>query len=77
MTPIHQFGQLVRDSLQLIPLPAIRLLFVTSLVVVLIWVLRLPRSATCPPGGAKRWDENLKLGAATALLIQIVIYVCL
>lgn len=77
MTPLHQFGQLVRDSLQMIPLPAIRLLFVGSLVFLLVWVLRLPRSATCPPDGAKRWDENLKLGAATALLIQILIYVCL
>jgi hypothetical protein len=77
VTPLHQFGELVRRSLQAIPLPTVRILFVASLVALLIWVLRLPRSATCPEGGAKRWDENLKLGAAAALLIQILIYVCL
>jgi hypothetical protein len=27
-----------------------------------------------PPGGAKRWDENLKIGAAIAIAIQILIY---
>ncbi|HIE95588.1 MAG TPA: hypothetical protein EYG03_28685 [Planctomycetes bacterium] len=77
MTPLHRFGEFLRQSLQAIPLPAIRVLFLASLVALLIWVLRLPRSATCPPGGAKRWDENLKLGASVALLIQILIYACL
>ncbi len=74
MTPLHHFGEFLRQSLQTIPLPAVRVLFVASLVALLIWVLRLPQSATCPDGGAKRWDENLKLGASLALLIQILIY---
>jgi hypothetical protein len=55
----------------------VRLLFVASLVALLIWVLRLPATATSPPGGAKRWDENLKIGAAVALSIQILIYTML
>jgi hypothetical protein len=74
MTPLHQFGEFLRQSLQSIPLWMVRVLFVTSLCVLLVWVLRLPRSATMPPGGAKRWDENLKIGASVAILIQILIY---
>lgn len=74
MTPLHHFGEFVRQSLQLIPLTLVRALFVASLMLLLIWVLRLPRFATTPHAGAKRWDENLKTGAAIALVIQIVIY---
>jgi hypothetical protein len=55
----------------------VRLLFVGSLILLLIWVLMLPAKATTPPGGAKRWDENLKLGATVALVIQILIYTIL
>ncbi|MDP6468438.1 MAG: hypothetical protein QF918_11900 [Pirellulaceae bacterium] len=74
MTPLHQFGELLRQSLQTIPLSLVRILFVASLVGLLFWVLRLPQTATTPPAGAKRWDENLKTGAAIALVIQILIY---
>lgn len=77
MTPLHQFGEFVRQTLQLIPLALVRVLFVASLVLLLIWVMRLPRFATTPRAGAKRWDENLKTGAAIALVIQILIYVFL
>ncbi len=74
MTPLHRFGEFLRQSLEMIPLALVRVLFVASLVVLLIWVLRLPSSATTPPGGARRWDENLKVGASIALIIQILIY---
>ncbi len=74
MTPLHHFGEFLRQCLHSIPMPAVRALFVGTLVVLLIWVLRLPRSATTPPDGVKRWDENLKLGATAALLIQILVY---
>jgi hypothetical protein len=74
MTPLHHIGQTVREALLLVPLPMVRVLFIALLVAVLVWVLRLPRSITTPPGGARRWDENLKLGAAAALLVQILIY---
>jgi hypothetical protein len=74
MTPLHHIGEFLRQSLQAIPLAAVRVLFVASLVALLVWVLRLPPRATTPPGGARRWDENLKVGAAIALLIQVLIY---
>jgi hypothetical protein len=74
MTPLHWIGEWFRQLLGGVPLGAVRILFVGTLVILLIWVLRLSREATTPPGGAKRWDENLKWGAAIAILIQIVIY---
>ncbi len=77
MTPLHDVGDWFRRMLIDVPLPAVRVLFVGTLLVVLIWVLRLPASAATPVGGAKRWDENLKIGAVLALLIQIVIYLFL
>ena len=77
MTPLHDFGVSLRDILQSIPLVAVRALFVGSLVLVLWWVLRLPRSAVTPPAGTGRWDENLKPIAALAIGIQIVIYLLL
>jgi hypothetical protein len=77
MTWLHEFGDLLRGALLAVPLPVVRALFVGLPLVVLLWVLRLPASATTPPGGARRWDENLKLGASLALLIQVVIYTLL
>ncbi|MCR9294068.1 MAG: hypothetical protein NXI32_15190 [bacterium] len=74
MSPLHQFGESIRNLLLSVPLPAVRALFVLTLVALLIWVLRLPESRTCPPGGARRWDENLKWTACLAILIQIIIY---
>ena len=77
MTPLHQFGDLLRDALSAIPLWSVRALFVGSLIAVLLWLLRLPRSATTPWDGRARWDENLKTTASIALLIQIAIYALL
>ena len=74
MSPLHEFGEFLRGLLQSVPMPAVRILFVASLLGLLIWVIRLPGSATMPPGGAKRWDEHLKPFACIAILIQIVIY---
>ncbi len=74
MTPLHDVGNFLRQSLLSIPLPLVRLLFVGSLLVLLIWVLKLPRSRTTPPGGATGPGENLKLGATVTLVIQILIY---
>lgn len=77
MTPLHQLGEFLRRSLQIVPLSAVRLLFVGTLVVLLVWVLQLPKSETTPVGGTERWDENLKVGAAAAVGIQIIIYILL
>lgn len=77
MTPLHHFGEALRNLLGTVPIAAARILFVLVLVVLLVWVLRLPASETSPEGGARRWDENLKFGAGLALGIQIIIYVIL
>ena len=77
MTPLHHIGEFVRDALLGIPLWAVRALFVGSLVVLLVWVLRLPRTATTPREGARRWDENLKGPAALAVVIQLLVYLLL
>ena len=77
MTPLHQFGEALRNLMLTIPLPGVRGLFLLTLGVLLIWVLCLPTAAVTPPGGAKRWDENLKIGAAVALLLQIAVYAIL
>lgn len=74
MTILHVIGDFFRNLLLAIPLVAVRLLFVGTLVALLLWVLFLPSNATTPPEGAKRWDENLKFGAGLALVIQIVVY---
>lgn len=77
MTPLHHFGDALRTAMLGIPLPAVRVLFVLTLLIVLVWVLRLPTSTVTPPGGAKHWDENLKVGAALALVLQLAIYTIL
>jgi hypothetical protein len=74
MTLLHAIGNFFRDQLQTVPLPAVRGLFLLLLFAILLWVLRLPRSETTPPNRESRWDENLKLWASVALVIQILIY---
>jgi hypothetical protein len=74
MTPLHEIGNFFRDLLLRVPLEVVRGLFLLLPVGLLVWVLLLPRSETTPPGRESRWDENLKLWAGVALLIQIVIY---
>lgn len=74
MTPLHALGDFLRNLLSQVPLWAVRVIFVLLLVVLLVWVLSLPRTEMRPPGGQPRWDANLKLWAAVALLIQIAIY---
>jgi hypothetical protein len=75
MTPLHHVGDAVRDALASLPLGLVRVLFLALPVLVLVWVLRLPAEQANLPGG--RWDTNLKVGAAIALLIQIGIYLVL
>ena len=74
MTPLHAFGNFFRDLFSKVPLGAVRVVFVLLLVALLVWVLRLPRSETTPPDRESRWDENLKLWASVALVIQVLIY---
>jgi len=74
MTILHRFGETLRQALGTIPLEFVRVLFVASLVLLLIWILRLPRERVVPENGTGRWDENLKLGASLAIGIQILVY---
>ena len=77
MTPLHSFGDLIRDLFLQIPLSAVRVLFVAVPVIVLVWVLTLPGEETNPGQEPGRRGNNLKIGAAVALGIQIVIYMVL
>lgn len=74
MTPLHDFGNFCRDLFLEVPLAAVRCVFVGLLLALWIWVLLLPRSETTPPGRESRWDENLKLWASAAILVQVLIY---
>jgi hypothetical protein len=73
-TVLHVIGDWLRDVFARLPLPVVRGLFLALPIVLLVWVLRLPRAVTTPPEGAQRWDENLKLWAGIALVIQILVY---
>ena len=73
-TPLHSFGDWIRNALIGIPLPTVRWIFIACLVAVLLAVWRLPNSETTPETGSQRWDDNLKIWASLALIIQIVIY---
>lgn len=77
MTILHRFGEFLRETLSTVPLSWVRALFVGTLVVLLVWVIRLPQNVTSPDGSTNRWDENLKTGAVFALVLQIVIYLLL
>jgi hypothetical protein len=73
-TILHTFGDLVRELMLQVPLPVVRAVFLAVPVVLLIWVLRLPRAETTPEAPTGRFGENLKLGVAVALLLQVLIY---
>jgi len=77
MTPLHYFGDIIRNLMLAIPLPMVRVLFIATFVALLLWVWRLPREMTSPPNGARHWSENLKVGATLALVIQILVYLLL
>ena len=74
MTPLHEFGEALRQLLLQVPLGAARALFILLPLALLIWVLTLPSAQTKPPGGRARVSENLKLWAALSLLLQLLIY---
>ncbi len=75
MTPLHELGQAIRDALQLIPMPVVRLLFLALPAAILIWLLRLPRTETVMPGAdEKATGFDLRWPAAVALIVQLVIY---
>ena len=76
MTPLHVIGEAIRELLGSVPLGIVRVFFVAVPLAVLVWVVRLPHAETSesPESG---WLGNLKLWAAVALIIQILIYATL
>ena len=74
MTPLHQFGEFIRGLLLQVPLGAARALFILLFVVLLVWVLTLPKAQTTPPKENPTLGENLKIWAAISLALQIMIY---
>lgn len=74
-TPLHDFGDALRDVFTAVPVTTVRWLFIALLLGLLIWVVTLPRDRVRPPVEAGAgWSSNLKLWAAVALVIQIGIY---
>lgn len=74
-TWMHTVGDGLREALLLIPLGVVRVFLVLALLALLLWVLRLPREVTRPPEGEEGGlSGNLKIWAAVALGLQIVIY---
>jgi hypothetical protein len=74
MTPLHEIGDFIRNILLAVPMPLVRIFFILVPLLLLLWVLFLPKSQTQPPEEAQgRWN-NLKIWAALALVIQIVLY---
>lgn len=74
MTPLHYIGEFFRNLTIAIPLGVVRFVFLALLIGLLIWVLRLPKEETTPPGGSDKPAENLKLWAGFAIGAQILIY---
>lgn len=73
MTPLHQLGTALRELLAHVPLGFVRAAILLLLAALLVWVLTLPRSAVAQDGDS-RPGSNLRIWAALAVLIQIVIY---
>lgn len=78
-TPLHAIGEFFRELTLQVPLPAVRAVFIAVPCLLLVWVLLLPRKETTPECSTGRFPlgENLKYGAAVALILQIVIYALL
>ena len=77
MTPLHQFGEVLRQAFSQVPMGVVRVLFVAVFLGLLIWVLCLPNSLTTREisgGTSEKQSENLKLWAVLALAVQVVIY---
>lgn len=74
-TWLHTVGTALREALLLVPLGVVRVVLLLVLLGLMIWVLRLPREKTMPPEGELGGvSGNLKIWAALALGLQIVIY---
>lgn len=77
MSPLHYFGDFVRELFLKVPLELARGLFVLLMLALLIWVLTLPKKEVSRSESSEPISENLRIWAALALLVQVVVYVFL
>ncbi|MCF7764786.1 MAG: hypothetical protein K9N62_14035 [Verrucomicrobia bacterium] len=77
MSPLHHIGNFLREALLQVPLGVARALFVLLMLTLLIWVLTLPRAEVTAPDRPYRLSENLRVWAAIALGIQVLVYLFL
>lgn len=73
-TPLHWMGGLLRDNLGRIPLSVVKGVFVAVPLVLVVWVLWLPRERVADPFRSTRWYASLRLWACVVLLVQVGIY---
>jgi hypothetical protein len=74
MTPLHQIGDWLRETLQHVPLSVARVVFLLIFAGLIAWTLSLPASQTQRPQTPARLSENLKIWAVLALLFQVMVY---
>ncbi|GIS57914.1 MAG TPA: hypothetical protein DCE39_07210 [Planctomycetaceae bacterium] len=71
-TFLHDIGDTIRNAMATVPLSLVGWAFVAIPLVLLVWVLK------CPIGDDENRDPKqvrlLRIGAALALVLQIVIY---
>lgn len=77
MSPLHYFGDFIRELLLKVPLPFARALFVLLMLALLIWILTLPRKEVTRSESSNRLSENLRIWAALALFVQVIVYIFL
>ena len=74
MSPLHHIGEFLRNLLLHIPLGVVRAMFLLLLAALLTWVLFLPREQVTSSDASLPKATNLKIWAAAALIIQLLIY---
>jgi len=74
MTLFHHIGNALRELLMKLPLWSVRAVFLLVFIMLIIWVLTLPKHATVAPNSEHKPGHNLKLWATLALLIQVIVY---
>ncbi len=74
MSPLHATGDVLRTLFLMVPMGAVRVVFVAIPLLLMVWVLRLPSSETVPPSKEHRWDEDLRVWAWIALATQVLVY---
>jgi hypothetical protein len=73
MTPLHSVGDFFRELLGRVPLWFAQAIFIAVPLVLLAWLIFVPRSQATPENGGG-WFSDLRLWAAAALMLQTAIY---